>query len=512
MLNEVILKISDSSELESLLAQISNNFNWVIAGNQDIQEYYYDTFDWRLFNQNLCLIANNNMLSLSEYNTNSRISSEACKKPKRKYFWNSFRDKLLRDELKVLLQHRALLKICKCDKNTELFRLLNEDDKTIAKLSFEKLTISNDLNIKFDSCIIRIQGIRGYSKEFKMIKNIVASAGLKRVDDNYLFFIFSHLGRVPGKYSSKIKINLDAEMTTAESIRLILMKLADIIIESEDGIKQDIDIEFLHDYRVSVRKGRVILSELKNIIPVHIRKELKEIFAELGERTNNLRDLDVYLLKKSTYESYLPDVLKKELSPLFDNIRKERLQAFKKLKSFLISEENKNMILQMECLLEEDFTFTNSSEGDKPVLHQSKLAIYKRCKSILKIGRRIKSNSKDEQLHDLRLECKKLRYLLELFASLFPPKEIDFLVSQLKMIQDNLGDFNDLSVQQDKMKMYLDSYLGKSKSEINLASVIGGLITSLHQRNQVVRNEFLEIFKQFDSKKNNKIIISLFSS
>lgn len=510
-MQELVLKFSDATQLSTLLKQFSAKYSCVKTENLNIKEYYFDSFDWRLFNKNLCLIVNDEMLGLFEYKINYRVSTESYNKVKNKYYWNSFRTKALRNELKNLLQHRALVKICKCEKQTEQYKILNEDEKTVVKLSLEKLSISNDLNIEFDSSIIRLQGLRGYSKEFKSIKNILVSLGVEIVNNNYLAYIYDYFGRPPGQFSSKIKLNLDADMNTAEAIRLILSKLADVIIECEAGIKNDIDIEFLHDYRVSVRKARVILSELKKMISPELRDELKGVFDELGEQTNNLRDLDVYLLKKNTYESYLPEVLKKELSPLFDKIKKERQAAFKKLKSFLNSEINKNMILQMECLLEGVFASPDSKEGTKPILQISRKVIFKRYKSILKRGRKIKAKSKDDVLHDLRLECKKLRYLLELFSSLFPTNEIDFLVSQLKIIQDNLGDFNDLSVQQDKMKVYLDESLGKSKAEIQLASVIGGLITSLHQRKQEVRNVFIETFKQFDSKKNNKVITSLFS-
>ena len=57
----------------------------------------------------------------------------------------------------------------------------------------------------------------------------------------------------------------------------------------------------------------------------------------------------------------------------------------------------------------------------------------------------------DEDLHNLRIDCKKLRYLLEFFTSLFPKTQMKLLIKQLKQLQDNLGDFNDLSVQQARL-------------------------------------------------------------
>ena len=64
----------------------------------------------------------------------------------------------------------------------------------------------------------------------------------------------------------------------------------------------------------------------------------------------------------------------------------------------------------------------------------------------------IDDDSPDEALHRLRIDAKKLRYLLEFFRALYPPKEIGAVVGALKSLQDNLGDFNDLSVQQGAMR------------------------------------------------------------
>jgi CHAD domain-containing protein len=83
--------------------------------------------------------------------------------------------------------------------------------------------------------------------------------------------------------------------------------------------------------------------------------------------------------------------------------------------------------------------------------------IYKRYRRIVKKGSKISETTPDEKLHELRIDCKKLRYLLEFFTSLFPENEMKKLVKQLKQLQENLGDFNDLSVQQE----FLVNHLGR---------------------------------------------------
>ena len=90
------------------------------------------------------------------------------------------------------------------------------------------------------------------------------------------------------------------------------------------------------------------------------------------------------------------------------------------------------------------------------------------------IGTSITPSSPDVLLHKLRIECKKLRYLLEFFSSLFAQKEINYLIKQLKILQDNLGDLNDLSVQQDTLRKYVETDSNK-RTLLALGILIGKL-------------------------------------
>ena len=114
-------------------------------------------------------------------------------------------------------------------------------------------------------------------------------------------------------------------------------------------------------------------------------------------------------------------------------------------------------------------------------------------------------------LHALRIDCKKLRYLLEFFASLFPPDEIEILVKQLKRLQDNLGDFNDLSVQRDYLLNISQAMpLEDDHARAALAS-IGCLVGVLEGEKTRVRGDFAQTFRIFAAKKNRKRFRQLFS-
>jgi len=113
-------------------------------------------------------------------------------------------------------------------------------------------------------------------------------------------------------------------------------------------------------------------------------------------------------------------------------------------------------------------------------------------------------------LHRLRIDCKKLRYLLEFFSSLFPENQMQKLIKQLKQLQENLGDFNDLSVQQTFLIDYLQMIKPKSAQAVMSAAATGGLITRLALSHQQVRSQFLSVFEQFDSPANRRRFETLF--
>jgi CHAD domain-containing protein len=123
-------------------------------------------------------------------------------------------------------------------------------------------------------------------------------------------------------------------------------------------------------------------------------------------------------------------------------------------------------------------------------------AIDKHHARILARGRAIDATTPDSALHRLRIDGKKLRYLLEFFASLCTKKAHGRIVDQLKKLQDNLGDFNDLSLQLADLHGALAKAESDGYGSITTAA-LGGLIARLNQRKREVRERFTATFAGF---------------
>lgn len=114
-------------------------------------------------------------------------------------------------------------------------------------------------------------------------------------------------------------------------------------------------------------------------------------------------------------------------------------------------------------------------------------------------------------MHDLRIHCKKLRYLMEFFAPVFPKRDLKRLIKALKRLQDNLGRFNDCAVQQKSLQTLLRSLDGApDRGNLDLAQSIGALIAVLHHRQIAERASVMQSFSRFDSKETARTFRRLF--
>jgi CHAD domain-containing protein len=100
-------------------------------------------------------------------------------------------------------------------------------------------------------------------------------------------------------------------------------------------------------------------------------------------------------------------------------------------------------------------------------------------------------------MHELRKSCKKLRYLMEFFQSLYPMEDIRALVRLLKVLLDNLGSFQDIAVQTGHLRELAVRMRAEHKAETDTLLAVGALIGDLLARQHSAREEFAELFAQF---------------
>ena len=125
-------------------------------------------------------------------------------------------------------------------------------------------------------------------------------------------------------------------------------------------------------------------------------------------------------------------------------------------------------------------------------------------------GRAITDDSPDEMLHELRIECKKLRYLMEFFSSLYDSSTLSALIKRLKLLQDNLGTFNDRCMQFEDMAAHLAALKPEDEGALRQSAALGALIAHLEDDKRRVRAAFHDTFAAFDGAKTHEAVQALF--
>jgi CHAD domain-containing protein len=342
---------------------------------------------------------------------------------------------------------RALLKLAEFKIKSASYRVLDRNQKTVLWLNCEALRLSSRPDASALATYLWVKPVRGYPKYESRVIHRLEDLGLATIESKDLYFkVLQTAGKKPGDYSAKVRLKLSPDMRADEASKAILRFLLGVIKTNETYVRQDIDPEFLHDFRVAIRRTRSALSQISGVFPQDITDQFTADFADLGQLSNELRDLDVYLLDEQRYRAMLPAFLRDDIEPLFELLRQKRVKALQAVIKGLNSEKYSQILEDWERFLNEPSSDSATApNAGRPVIDLARERIFKRYRRIVKSGKRILTNSEDEMLHALRIECKKLRYLLEFFASLFPAKETNQLIGQLKKLQTNLGDFNDFA-------------------------------------------------------------------
>ena len=514
MKNEIFYIFPQSLSKKQFLDSIREAYRIKQAPAHRTIRHYYDTFDWRLFKKQRIMVEEDNCVYMQNMSSGEIEIQGYCSIDPVPHFWWEIDNKNLRKYLKPLTGIRALILMVKCQCRIQELRILNEDEKSVLMVFLETITPMQDDKRMKSFYGIRLQSVRGYLKEQRDFIRFIKNMGIARPTKDLLTKSMEASGRTPGDYSSKFRVALRPDMSANDAMKVILRYLLQIMKQNEQGIKADIDTEYLHDFRVSVRRTRSALTQIKSIFPADVTESWKHNFARAGKSTNRLRDLDVYLMEEQTYSNMLPETLRSGLDPLFKTLRSERKQEHRRVLRYLDSRAYIDLITSWDHFLDIP-TSNEDPEGARaliPIIQVARGTIYKKFKKVIRMGREINDSSPDKVLHRLRIECKRLRYLLEFFTSLFPQDDMVFLIGQLKKLQDNLGRFNDLSIQQEKLNHFLEIIDVNKSHSLRIAAALGGLISRLNQEQHLERNLFKTRFSDFSNPHNISQFKKLFQT
>lgn len=311
--------------------------------------------------------------------------------------------------------------------------------------------------------------------------------------------------------SARVKMNAEERADVAAA--RVLLRLQQIQDQNLPGVLADADPEFLHDYRVAIRRTRSVLREMRGVFDPEELARVRASFKWLQEQTGPTRDLDVYLQEFDDLRALAPATAHADLEPIEPLLRERRRRARRTMEQALTSERALSLrsewleILQVLVLQDQ----RGRPDADRPVGALASERIRKVHRRMVRMGRAITPASEADAYHELRKQGKELRYLLELFGiPLFDPAVVTPMVRALKGLQDVLGLHQDREVQIEMLRQ-LGHELVAHPGGPQALMAIGRLIDRLESEAAEARGRFAASFARFASEPQCKLVARTFS-
>ncbi|MEY2436045.1 MAG: hypothetical protein QOF97_881 [Acidimicrobiaceae bacterium] len=508
-----------STDAAALIASLAQALSAAAEAPVSERWTWWDTFDGRLHNAGLVLAsapeaAGGHVLSVRPSGGVAPLATVVVAELPR--LASDLPPGRVRDRLAPALEMRALLPIVSVDATTHLFVLRNDDDKVVTRVAVDELRSVDGTDL---GLWVRLLPVRGYEKAASRARDVLVSAGVTPASDDVVEIVATAAGdgtRPPGAYSSKLSIPIDPGQSAASAFLTVLLVLLDAIEANFAGTVDDVDSEFLHDLRVAVRRSRSALKHAGGVLPDELLGCFRPELAWLQEITGPTRDLDVQLLGLPEEAAALAPDAAAELEPFAVLLAKRQRDEQSAMAETLRSDRARALLQDWRETIESlASTATDPADADagewgswpsgatRPIAALAAKRVARRYRRLLQLGGEITEQTPAEALHDLRKQGKELRYLFELFGSLFPASALGPVIKDLKELQDNLGEFQDTEVQRHALRGFGEELVAAG-APVGTILTLAQLVERLALRQHAARSEFAARFARFSSQASRK--------
>jgi len=416
----------------------------------------------------------------------------------------------MRRRLAPVVQMRALLTLVRFTAQVRIFRAVDVRAKTVARITVEQ-SAGQATNSPPLMCRLSVVPVRGYDDQAdRLAHRLTAQPGLRPSSGGPLLQALAVVGRCPGDYTGQLDLTLQSTMPAQAAIQAILSRLLDIAEANAPGVIADLDSEFLHDLRVSVRRARTALKLLGDALPAD---EVDSLMAELkwiGDLTTPTRDLDCQLLALTSAGARGPKA--DDLLPYQAHVRARRQHTQKALVRGLRSERWSLACRRWRALATAGLDGAgelSTKIGARPIGEVAGPRIARAYRRARRLGDSIPEGSPGTDLHRLRKCCKELRYLLEFFAPILSDRPSRSVLTQLRALQDCLGDVQDTEV----LRAAIDALADGTSTEAGLSAAtliaMGRFDDRLEFRQRQARAQFADSFERFAARRTQRHVADL---
>lgn len=264
-------------------------------------------------------------------------------------------------------------------------------------------------------------------------------------------------------------------------------------------------MEDIHDLRVSSRRIRTCLSIFESVFPQKKHKTWLRGIKNITKAFGLVRDLDVQI---DLVDQFIHNCQDKSLLAGIKRIRlrlkqkRQQKQAETQLATLAILESA--TLLELEAWMQTSVeTEAAIQQESAPLFQLAYENIQKRLDEFLFFEVFIFDPNRVDELHQMRIAAKRLRYSLEVFSALFEGKT-DFALEKARQSQQMLGEIHDadvwliyLPVFMERERKRIQDFYGYKSPYLRIKPGIEFLMANRNQEREGLYQKFLQEWKNW---------------
>ena len=211
---------------------------------------------------------------------------------------------------------------------------------------------------------------------------------------------------------------ISPDETLETCARQIIVTYFHQMMSYKDGAKAGRDIEFVHDMRVTSRRLRVTMDNFADCFPKKpFRKHYKKVKA-ITRTLGAVRDLDVLIHRFQKILDTLSETEQADIRELISHLQREREEARKPMLTLFRKLEETGFERKFLTFFQ-GFDRISRVEPLCSYRENARIILPQKVEEVDAWEPFIRDAARHEELHNMRISIKRLRYTMEIFRSVY---------------------------------------------------------------------------------------------
>jgi len=402
-------------------------------------------------------------------------------------------------QLRPIVGVRRLLPMVELELDGHTLDVLDDRGKTVARISIVAARAHRAKWGRWHAVptLVTVVGLPGRDEEARHVRTLVERRpGLQRSRTGLQAIGLRAVGATLPPDASQVGLGLSASLRAGAGAAEVHRRLLAVMRANEPGLRDDLDTEFLHDYRVALRRTRSLLGQIKEVFPPVRVEQFREEFRWLGAVTGPARDLDVLMLALRP----IPDDPGGDIPALRRDIAEHQRRAHRAMLKHLDSPRCRRLFADWARFLAHTSPASLDPAGaSRPFADVVSSRVWRLYRRLNERAALVTDHSPPTALHEIRIAAKKLRYVADLTRGVQDGGAVDDVIAALKKLQTVLGDYND-TVVHERLLLEAGRVLVEGHPErVHVLRSIERLVAQLRARRAWLQPQVLRQLRRFCS-------------